>query len=244
MNNSKWKSGKLNNYSHTQLENQKKKYENEIEEIRELHKGLIEELKNSHWNERKVLEKRIISLEEQIREVIQNIALTEMSQNLRKSGDNLESIPDEKESEFESSYSRSQLLKSEDLQDSWKFNTSKVLAQNYELKEKLEELLDRIIPAKDTWAEDLKQILIDKDCHITDLQYQLEKAHTMLGNLRANVQDLKQRAKVLEDFLNEHTNKSWESYQEENNGEIISGYYNTHSKRNSCGQEKDCEEIM
>lgn len=234
----------IKNYNHKQLENQKENYVKEIQKNQELHKGLIEELKNSHLNERNILEKRIISLEQQIREVIQSIVLTENNQNLkRNNNENLESIADERESEFESNYTRSQLLKSSDLQDNWKFNTSKIYEQNYELKEKLELLLERIIPEKDTCTEDLKKELKVKNLQITDLKHQLGKAHHMLGNLRANVQDLKQRAKVLEDFLGEHTNKSWESYTDENQILRKSRCTSNKNRSNLKEQEREYEEI-
>lgn len=75
-----------------------------------------------------------------------------------------------------------------------------------EHQDKMDTLTEKIME-KDKVIKKLEKKNMEKEIKIKELEKELEKSQNNLYNMKINVGDLKQRAKVLENYLAEHTNK-------------------------------------
>lgn len=180
----------------------KRKYETEIEDLKQLHEMMISELKKGHINERGILENRIHSLENQIKSLINNHPPTESSFMITESLGNLEILTEE-----------------EIMQSTRSFGPTKpepkdysTLFENYrETEQKLENLQSKILPEKEKAIQTLEKKLLQKEIQVKNLENELGKSERNLESMKTNVVDLKQRAKVLEDYLGEQTQNQRDS---------------------------------
>ncbi|CAI2360892.1 unnamed protein product [Moneuplotes crassus] len=210
-----------------------KKYEKEIEDLKHLHDCILSELKKSHQNEREVLESRIQSLEHQIKGMINNHPITDCSFMMTESAENIETITDENytlQSNRDGNFYAGDNSNKKDLS---------IIYESYkENQDKLENYLANIIPKKDYKISELERDLMNKEIIINKLKNELDKTKNNLKNMKTNVFDLKQRAKVLEDFLADHTSKQCDSFCNSRNN-TNNSRVSHHSKASSENEPQD-----